>query len=444
MNNGAPGTEQQDPKEVLDGLSQLWANLQNPNSAPSPTMQPGYPGGPPLSPDRPLSPARATQPPLAAPVTSLPPNIAAPPPQPAAVAAPATDDPQLAGARQRFQDTTGKFNSLLEQQRTLGNQIAAVPQTNRADYKPSVGRNILAMVLGTMAGMKGDTRLAADTADSVRDLKYNRAEEARNKELAPFLAQQNSVERQVPLLNAENESAWREYSSALGEKKENLAEKREQDTADWHNTANDIRKEIGDATQENREARISQQHQNELDKMATQSDNLDLRKQALQLQQQLNDIKQQTANTGQTGESDRATQAEITQKQRPINSQLQALEHTRALLLAEGDKEGAARLDAEISPLHDKLDKIENDVRGRRQPAGGAGSSSNSAPAPAGAPPAALWRGKESKTLTLKDSKGNTSKWQLVGGVPQEVKAGASATVTDKTEKIKLPQGDKK
>lgn len=416
MNNGAPGTEQQDPKEVLDGLSQLWANLQNPNSAPSPTMQPGYPGGPPLSPDRPLSPARATQPPLAPPVTSLPPNIAAPSPQPAAVAAPATDDPQLAGARQRFQDTTGKFNSLLEQQRTLGNQIAAVPQTNRADYKPSVGRNILAMVLGTMAGMKGDTRLAADTADSVRDLKYNRAEEARNKELAPFLAQQNSVERQVPLLNAENESAWREYSSALGEKKENLAEKREGDLEGYHNDLNEIRKNYD-------EGRVKESDMRRLDEIQSKSDNLDLKQQALKLQQQLNDIKQQTANTGQTGESDRATQAEITQKQRPINSQLQALEHTRALLLAEGDREGASRLDAEIAPLHDKLDKIENDVRGRRQPAGGAGSSSNSAPAPAGAPPAALWKNKEAKVLTLKDSKGNTSKWQLKDGVPQEVKS---------------------
>ena len=75
--------------------------------------------------------------------------------------------------------------------------------------------------------MKGNTELAGQTADSVRDLKYNRAEEARNKTLAPFLAQQNSMERQMPLLNAANESAWREYQAGMGERKQDLAEKKE-------------------------------------------------------------------------------------------------------------------------------------------------------------------------------------------------------------------------
>jgi hypothetical protein len=403
--NGTP-VNQQDPKEVLDGLSQLWANLPR-AAAP---VTPGAVGAPPGAPPVAASPQLGMQ---------MPRATAPPPPQPAAPAAPATDDPQLAGARQRFQDTTSQYSDLLQQQKDIGNKISSVPQVNRADYKPSLGRNILAMVLGTMAGMKGNTQLAADTANSVRDSKYNRAEETRNKELAPFLAQQNAIERQVPLLHDTSDAAWRQYQAGMEGAKLNLAEKKEADTTQLRSELNDIRDRAAQGNIEERDARRLDQIEQEKDKVKNDRDRL-------ALEQQIATIRQQTANTGTANETDRATQAEINQKSRPINSRLAAMEHTRALLLAEGGAdEQIKKLDGEIKASNDELDKIETDVRARRQPAGGAAGSPAGAAAPAGAPPATLWKNKESKVLTLKDSKGNTSKWQLKNGQPTQLQGGS-------------------
>jgi hypothetical protein len=337
-------------------------------------------------------------------------------PKPIAAAPPATDDPQLAAARQRFQDTTSQFTGLLDQEKDLGNKIAAVPQVNRADYKPSIGRQILAIVLGTLAGAKGNTQLAADTGNSVRDLKYNRAEEARNKTLAPFLAQQNAVERQMPLLNAANESAWREYQAGMGEKKEALAEKKEGDTTQWHNDLNDIRDRIGQGNIDERDQRRLDQIEQEKDKVKNDRDRL-------ALEQQIAQIRQQVANTGSAGEVDRASQAEINQKQRPVLSTIKIME--QRLMLDPKDTEATQ----ELAKAHDQLTQIENDVRNRRAPAAtpGAPAKANSAaPTAASGPPASLWKGKETKVLTLKDDKGNTSKWQLVKGQPQQIQGGTA------------------
>lgn len=421
--------------ETLDGLSQLWANLRNPNQPaqpPSPTMQPGYPGGPPNPTDLPVGGVRAPRVPFAAApssMASLTPGTPAPvaPPQPAAqpsaVPSP-SDDPALTGARQRFTDTSKAFSDLLGQERDIGGKIAAVPQVNRADYKPSIGRKILGMVLGGIAGTD-DPKFGAQTGQNYINKPYNRAVEAREKTLAPFLAQQNAVERQVPLLNASNQSAWREYQSGLEGKKLDISSKREQDTAEWHNTANDIRQEIADSQKEGREARVSQQHQNEIDKMASQSDNLDLKRDALKLQQQLGDmnasIRDRNATTGENAENDKAAQAEINQKQRPIMGRVAAMEHARALLLAEGGQEDQIkRLDGEIKTGHDQMDQIENDVRTRRAPAAPAGKSgdgkTNVDPSKR-----SFWNGREGKIVTLKDPKGNIAYWHLDKGTPKEL-----------------------
>lgn len=194
-----------------DQLSMLFANLPKPGAPAAPGAAPG-----------------AVAPTMAA----APPAAPAPPIQPAAQSpvAPPSDDPAITAGRQSLDQSNTSLQEAIKAYQGTQSKIAAVPPVDVQANKPHWYDRLLAGVVGTAAGYGGGPQVAEQAAHGVAYRKLNQADNERQRQLDPLFQQLQSEKEGIPMYQAANEGAWRQFQGGLDTSREHRLQEADDNT----------------------------------------------------------------------------------------------------------------------------------------------------------------------------------------------------------------------
>lgn len=350
--------------------------------APAPVPMPSIP----RQPVQAMGANRTTVSPYAPQPTDVPPL-----PQPtmaqATRPAPPSDDPAQNPWAKATQDAQHGLDTENQNVQTLMGQQPKAP--NYEDYKPPLWKKIAAPFIGALAAQgHGGAEGASNAVNGMLYGRWNRAQQGYDTQEKAWEQKLGAEERTgVPLAKARAEVAHQGFNEWLGQQKEAETEKKDTANEDLRGQLNDIR----DSYNNNR---ISQEQENRLAKIASQSDNLDLRRQALALQGQLNTAKENElnaqANKASTAGGDQngmtaSEQREFNAQTRRYNGEIDSLNRERAnyVGMPDGDFKTKAlkNIDDRLDQLHGKIDDAEKGIMSKRK---GAAATSTAGPATPG------------------------------------------------------------
>lgn len=281
----AQGNDQQISLE--DALSQLFGSIPGPNQ-PSPALLPGMPGAPPSTSSMPVSGPRMTPVPYAVKpaVTSLSP----------AAPAKASDDPALS---MPALPATPSFRSpdLLNQRLATRAAIEDVNRAHANDYRDNrphwYDRLLGGVAAAGTAAVTGDQKIGEKVGDKIVNRRFNRADQERQRELAPLFRSLNAQKEDEPFYKVSDEASQRSFE----DKRQNAVEQRNQVTAEakteYQNALNDIKQQMADnkhdealARIKELQSRLDERAQHNQDWLQVQNDLLELKSKALDLKQQ--------------------------------------------------------------------------------------------------------------------------------------------------------------
>lgn len=394
----------------LDQLSQLLMNLPR-ESSPLDTLM----AQPPTMPT--LAPATAPAP-------------AAQPPRP-------SDDPAITAARAGMDQSQAQLQTALGARRDIESKIAAVPPVNAQDYKPHWYDRLLGFGVGTAAGY-GNPSAAQPAASGVTYRRLNQADAQRQRTLQPLLDQLNASERDVPLLNAANESSWRNFTAAREGKNLDRQQEATDARAQYEKDISGIRQQVADATEKNNDNK-RQEAERRLDDLEKRIqlqnelgyDRLGMMKEIAELR----DSMKGRATPGQFA----GTEAKKAQGLAAAEKDYQK----KITLLAPNDTEGRKQAADELEQAKQATQNAyENEVTSLGRGAshmeyGAPATSSPAASAPPGKTPtptpangkgyvtpnASMWKDK-SKGLRVRQKDGTVQTWKLEKGSPTLVSGG--------------------
>lgn len=193
-----------------DQLSTLFANLANPNATTAPA-----PG-------------------VSAPAPAPPPVAAAPAPPiqqaPAAPVAAPSDDPAITSGRQNLDQSSAALQDAIKTYQGTQAKIAAVPPVDYNAKKPSPWSRLLGGIVGTAAGYGGGPQVAQQVARGVTYRTLNQADIERQRQLDPLFQQLQSEREGIPMYQAANEGAWRQFQGGLDASRENRLKQADDNT----------------------------------------------------------------------------------------------------------------------------------------------------------------------------------------------------------------------
>jgi hypothetical protein len=308
-----------------------------------------------------------------------------------------SDDPAISGQvdpalKAAMASQTSAMAGIDQQQQAWQKHSAAAPVApNYEDYKPPLWKKIAAPFLGALAAQgHGD---AGGAVSSMLYGPWNRAQGKYGQQEKQWEEEGTNLGRQNVLASDQARVAQEGVTNQLNVKKEAETEKRDTANAQYKSDFNEIRQEYD-------RGRVTQEQENRLARIANQSENLDLRKAAQELQKQIIDLRDRDVTTRENklagGQTDKenpngftaSEQREYSAKTRRFTTQIDALNRERAVWVGmPGDsaKKSVAKYDAELETLHGNLDKAESDIMDKRKSAGGAqpsGSSGKTGPMP--------------------------------------------------------------
>jgi hypothetical protein len=296
-----------------------------------------------------------------------PPSAVKPPPQP-------SDDPgispEMRKALQPTQDASAALAAEGKKYQGLSDQMGALKPPSYEDYKPPLWKKIAAPFVGALAGREA----AGPAVSGMLYGPYERAQQGYETQKSK-LQQQLEAERGIgiPLAESQARVAQEGVTNTLNARKEAETEKRDTATEQYKSDLNEIRTNISNDKLD--------EAQKKLDETAEKNkNNFEMQNELLKVRQELADAAKERdkaksdAQTGWTPSESR----EISQRNRPMLTRINALEHSRAIYVGSKDKDDVAQLaaiDKEITDQHAQIDAVEKDVESRRTKPGAVGAS---------------------------------------------------------------------
>ena len=371
------------PQQQLPGpLPMAPPGQPQPGAAPPAPIRMGaptrMPGGPNLAPPGPPGVGASGIPPAPTPTGATIPPPSPTPPQP-------SDDPgispEMRKALQPTQDASAALAAEGKKYQGLSDEMSALKPPSYQDYKPPLWKKIAAPFVGALAG-----REAGPAVSGMLYGPYERAQQGYETQKSK-LQQQLEAERGIgiPLAESQARVAQEGFQNQLNTKKE--AETERKDTANEQNTSdlNEIRTNIA--------ADKLDQAQKKLDETSERNqNNFQMQNELLKVRKELADASKERADKARNGADPQtgwtsSESREISQRNRPMLTRINALEHSRAIYVGSKDKDDVAQLaaiDKEIADQHAQIDAVEKDVESRRTKPGSAAASPAATPANSG------------------------------------------------------------